>query len=178
MKRIICLVISLVLSGCAFPASKEGMIVTDYSVPRQTGNKIFVKESTGGSTTLPFVGSKIPNDNFTDAVRASLLHSKAFSEIASNWGDEWGLEINIQNVEQPIFGLDFAVATTIKYSLFLKDEKVFETEVYESGTATVADSFFAVKRLRLANEKSAKANIKKFIQELSSQDAIKNKQEL
>jgi hypothetical protein len=176
MKRIMSLLVALFLSGCAFPASKEGMIVTDYNVQKPTGDKIFVRESTGGSTTLPFFKSKIPNDNFTEAVKTSLLYSKAFSELLSAWGDEWGLEINIKNVDQPMFGLDYTVTTTIQYSLFLRNEKVFETEVHESGTATIDDSFLGVIRLKLANENSARANIKKFLQQLSDRESSKDQE--
>jgi hypothetical protein len=169
MKKSICLILALVVSGCAFPATKEGMVVTNYLAPKQTGERIFVKESTGGSTTLPFWTSQIPNDNFTEAVKESLLRSKAFSALSTNWGDDWGLEIEIRNVDQPMFGFDFTVTTETKYTLSLTDKKVYTTYIRESGTATAGDSFVGVARLRIANEKSAQANVKKFIAELSNQ---------
>lgn len=169
MKKSICLILALFVSGCAFPATKEGMVVTNYLAPKQTGERIFVKESTGGSTTLPFWTSQIPNDNFTEAVKESLLRSKAFSALSTNWGDDWGLEIEIRNVDQPMFGFDFTVTTETKYTLSLKDKKVYTTYIRESGTATTGDSFIAIARLRIANEKSAQANVKKFIAELSNQ---------
>lgn len=169
MKRNVCLILALCVSGCAFPATKEGMVVTNYIAPQQRGEKIFVKESTGGSVTLPFWTSQIPNDNFTEAVKESLLISKTFSALSTNWGDDWGLEIEIRDVNQPMFGLDFTVTTDTKYTLYLKGRKVYETFIRGSGTATVSDSFFAIARLRLANENSARANVKKFIEELSTQ---------
>lgn len=143
--------------------------MTNYRAPKQTGEKIFVKESTGGSVTLPFWTSQIPNDNFTEAVKDSLLISKAFSALSTNWGDDWGLEIEIRNVEQPIFGTDFTVTTDAKYTLYLKGNKVYETYIRGSGTATMGDNFIGVARLRIANEMSARSNVKKFIEELSNQ---------
>lgn len=172
MKKSIYLLLALFLYGCPSPATKEGMIVTDYRAPKQTGDIIFVKESAGGSATDPFGVSKIPNDNFSEAVKASLLNSKAFLALSSNWGDEWALEIDIRNVEQPFFGFDFTVRTFIRYTLFLRSQKVYETEIYATGTATMDDSFLGLIRLRLANERSARANIKTFIQELSNQNLI------
>ena len=169
MKKSICLMLALYVSGCAFPATKEGMVVTNYTAPKQTGEKIFVKESTGGSITLPFWTSEIPNDNFTEAVKESLLNSKAFSALSTNWGDDWGLEIEIRDVNQPMLGLDVTVTTDTKYTLYLKGKKVYETNIRESGTATMGDSFFGIKRLRIANEYSARANVKKFIADLSNQ---------
>jgi hypothetical protein len=166
MKRVIVLLFTLYLCGCAFPATKEGMIVTDYSAPKQVGEKIFVKESTGGSITLPFWKSNISNDNFSEAVKESLLNSKAFSAQSINWGDDWGLEIEIIDVDQPILGFELTVTTNIKYSLYLKGKKVHETTILEHGTAAFSESFIGIQRLRIANEYSAKANIKKFIAEL------------
>lgn len=169
MKQILYFILALYVSGCAFPATKEGMVVTNYTAPKQTGEKIFVKEATGGSMTLPFWTSQIPNDNFTEAVKDSLLISKAFSTLSTNWGDDWGLEIEIRNVDQPFFGLDLTVTTETKYTLYLKGNKVYETDIRASGTATVGDSVLAIARLRMANEKSAQANVREFIAELSKQ---------
>jgi hypothetical protein len=169
MSRKICLLFAFCLVGCAFPATKEGMTLTDYSAPKQTGDKIFVKESTGGSTVSFWRGSQIPNDNFTEAVKESLLNSKTFAALSTNWGEDWGLELEIREVNQPMFGFDFTVTTDIKYTLYLAGKKVYETDIRETGTATMNDTFGGVKRLRIANEYSARANIRKFIEELSKQ---------
>lgn len=154
-------------ANCAFPATKQGMVVTDYKVAKKTGDKIFVKESTGGSVTLPFWMSKIPNDNFTDAVKESLLESKSFAALADNWGDAWGLEMEIKNLEQPMVGFDYTVTTVVKYTLYSKGNKVYTTTVRASGTATMSEAFSGIARVRIANEKSARANIEKFIAELA-----------
>ena len=169
MKKSICLMLALFVAGCAFPATKEGMVVTNYVASKQTGQRIFIKESTGGSTTLPFWTSQIPNDNFTEAVKESLLNSKAFSALSTNWGDDWGLEIEIREVNQPFFGAEFSVTTDIRYTLYLKSKKVYEANIHEAGSATFSDSIWGVKRLRLANESSGRANVKRFITELSNQ---------
>lgn len=167
MKKVVWLILAMYLSGCAFPATKEGMVVTDYIVPKQIGEKIYVKESTGGSVTLPFWKSNIPNDNFTEAVKESLLNSRAFVAQSINWGEDWGLEIEILNVEYPYFAFNVTVTTNIKYTLYLKGEKVREITVREPGTATLGDTLIGIQRMRIANEYSAKANVKKFIAELS-----------
>ena len=168
MKKLLSILSILFITSCAFPSTKEGMTVTNYKSPKKIGDKIFVKESVGGSITLPFWTSKIPNDNFTAAVKDSLTNSKAFSALASNWEDDWGLEINILDLNQPLIGIDFTVRTSIQYRLYLKGKKVYEIVVPASGVATPDDSLFAIKRLRIANENSAKANIQKFIEEISN----------
>lgn len=167
MKKLYVLILMLIsLSSCAFPASKQGMVVTDLVSNGKIGEKIFVSESTGGSVTLPFWTSQISNTNFTAAVKDSLLNSKVFTGLSSDWGKEWGLKIKILDVNQPFIGADFTVTTKIQYSLYLRNKKIFETVIQEDGTATMDDAVVGVKRLRLANEYSAKANIQKFIEEL------------
>ncbi len=118
---------------------------------------------------MPFWTSEISDENFTFAVKESLINSQAFSELSSKWEDDWGLEIEILNVDQPLVGIDFTVKTQVKYTLYKKGNKVYETTVYETGKATPTDAIIAVARLRIANEKSAKANIAKFVEKISSE---------
>lgn len=79
------------------------------------------------------------------------------------------MEIEIRVVDAPMFAFDVTVTTDIKYTVWLKGKKVYETYIRESGTATMGESLFGFSRTRMAHEKSARANIKKFIAELSSQ---------
>ena len=118
---------------------------------------------------MPFWISKISDDNFTAAVKDSLLSSKAFGSLSDNWDESWGLEIEIVGVEQPIIGIDFNVNTVVKYSLYLKNKKVYETNISASGLAGLNDTFFAIKRLRLPNERSARSNIEEFIKQIAKE---------
>ena len=170
MKKFLALSLVLFVFSCAFPSTKDGMTIMDYKSPKRVGEKIFVKESKGGSITWPFWTSEIPNDNFTAAVKDSLLNSQAFSTLTDKWDENWGLEIEIVDVDQPLIGADLTVKTFIKYTLYLKGKKVYEKFIQEKGVATMEDTLLAIKRLRLANENSAKANIAKFIEELSKQN--------
>lgn len=167
MGRIFLLIFALYFSGCALPAATERMTVTDFTAGKPIGDRIFVKESTGGSVTLPFWKSNIPNDNFTDAVKESLLRSKSFSALSKEWGEDWGLEIEIKEVDQPLFGMSLTVVTDVKYLLYSRGKKVYEAEVRESGTAPWYECLIGFVRLKLANEHAAKANIKAFIEKLA-----------
>ena len=136
----------------------------DYTAPKQTGENIFVKEATGADHIL------IYDADFTKAVKESLLISKAFSALSTNWGDDWGLEIEIRVLDTPLFAFfDVTVTTGIKYMVYLKGKKVYETYIRESRTVTMGEMFVGRVRMRMATEKSAQANIKKFIEELSNQ---------
>jgi hypothetical protein len=175
---LILLVLLVTLTGCPgrqSPATKEGMVVRGYTAAKQTGKNIFVKNSTGGnrglsiSEMLFYTMSYIPDINFTTAVKESLLISQAFSALSTNWGDDWGLEIVILEVDHPFGWFELTVTTGIKYTVYLKGKKVYETYIRESRTATMDDAFLGQERTRMAHEKSAQANIKKFIAELSNQ---------
>ncbi|MDV6236175.1 hypothetical protein CH379_011130 [Leptospira ellisii] len=167
-KRLILLAIAAIIGNCAFPAEREGMRVTDYKAPNKIGDKIFIEMSTGGKTTLPFWTSQIPDDNFTDAVKDSIAQANLFEKIEETLGGGWTLKIQILEVDQPFVGTTFTVKTKIKYTLRNKGEVVKELEVYEAGEATMGDALIGVVRLRLANENSARANIRKFLQEISA----------
>ena len=73
------------------------------------------------------------------------------------------------SVAQPLLGLDMTVTTHVRYTL--KDTQsgsvVLDKMLVASYTATVGDAFVGAKRLRLANEGSARKNIGLFLEELS-----------
>lgn len=79
-------------------------------------------------------------------------------------------------VDQPMFGLDMAVTTHVKYTLVdsASGAKVLEETVVAPHTATFGDAAVGVKRLRLANEGSGKKNIDQFLDKLA---ALKIKKE-
>lgn len=63
--------------------------------------------------------------------------------------------------------MNFNVTTRIEYILYFENNIKYQTIVTANGTATMNDAFVGTKRLRIANENSAKENIKNFIEELS-----------
>lgn len=170
MKKLLLISITFAIFSCSFPATKEGMTLTNYSSSRAIGEKIYVKEAIGGSRTLPFWISKISNEDFTGALEESLLNSKTFLNVSKKWDEDWALEAEIIRVKTPFIGIDFDVETQVKYTLYNKGKKMFENVVVGAGTGGLGEAFFAAKRLRIANEKSAKSNIKKFIKELEKAD--------
>ncbi|MCI3953766.1 MAG: hypothetical protein K0R53_3266, partial [Burkholderiales bacterium] len=74
----------------------------------------------------------------------------------------------IERVDQPVVALDMTVTTTVYYSLIERssNKSVWSQTVTRSYTARMADAFLGSKRLRMANEGSAKANIQAFLEEL------------
>ena len=78
----------------------------------------------------------------------------------------------LQHAEETpeLFGLDFEVTSEVEYTLIeVATNKVMMREVVRTPfTAGVGDAFIAIKRLRLANEGSARTNIDAFLKRLST----------
>ena len=69
-----------------------------------------------------------------------------------------------------MFGLNFEVTTHVKYILTDRESNgsvIMNETIVAPFTATVGDAFAAIKRLRLANEGSGKANINGLLEKLS-----------
>jgi len=68
----------------------------------------------------------------------------------------------LKALNQPAFGLTFDVESTVQYTVesagLGKD-----VTVKAVGTASVSDAFAGVERLKMANERSIKENIKAFL---------------
>jgi len=169
MKKIFLLTLSILFTyNCAITANTSKMTVTDLTAKKTLGDNIIVEESTGGSITLPFWIPNISDDNFTQAVKDSLMNSKIFKSIATKKDTDWKLRMEIIDRDHPWFGFDMTVTTTIKYTLSIKDKIVFDKTIVEPGTASGTEMLIGVYRAKRANEYSVKNNIKKFITELES----------
>lgn len=160
--------LSILLTQCASSASIEGMTVKDYKTEKKIGDRIYIKSVTGGKKTNPLWTSKISNENFEEAFKKSVIESEVFSKIDSITNDDdWVLEINLISVDQPFFGTTFTVKTTIEYKFYYKNELKFSKNIKQSGSATMSDALIGAKRLRLANEVSAKNNINELLRSLN-----------
>jgi len=166
LKHLILIVfVAVFLSRCASSASIEGMTVKDYKVEKQIGDKISIKSVTGGKKTNPLWVSNISNKNFEEALKKSILESNAFTKIDAITDGDWVLEVNVISVSRPM-GFNLTVKTIIEYNLYDKNKLVFSKNISQSGNATMSDALFGTKRLRLANEISAKNNIKEMLHSL------------
>jgi len=155
------------LSGCASGAKMENMVYDGQAMEYDAGleNNLGVSSVTGGEETNPAWTSEIDNEAFTGALKESLLDQGLLSGKG-----RYQLEAIMLKVDQPLFGLDFEVTTHVKYILTDSQnggEVVLNETIVAPYTATVGDSFVAIKRLRLANEGSGKANISGLLDKLS-----------
>jgi hypothetical protein len=159
------------VAGCATPSSPDGMTVTALAtaasqVPPRLRSQIAVRDVVGGDETNPMLESNIDSSAFEAALEASLRNSGLGAP--NRRAGLYQVAAMIERVDQPVVALDMTVTTTVYYSLIERssNKSVWSQTVTRSYTARMADAFLGSKRLRMANEGSAKANIQAFLEEL------------
>lgn len=158
-----------VLVGCASPSQPVNMTVSgaqatanDYDAQLQ--NNVQLTEVNGGEKTNPLWTSEIDGADFRIALQQSLEYANLLGDTSA----PYALRANLLRVDQPLFGLDFQVTSEVEYTLTetASGKVVLREMVRAPFTAGVSDSLVAIKRLRLANEGSARENINVFLQRL------------
>jgi len=135
-------------------------------------DNIIVSEVTGGKQTNPLWTSKIGNNEF----KAALIES--LKETGYLGGEEsvYKLSADLLEVDQPFAGINLTVTTTVLYKLIERKsgKQILMETILASYTAGFGDSAIAVKRLRLANEGSARSNIHELLKALHDLKINKN----
>lgn len=153
------------LAGCATPAKQTSMVpqaVANVEVNKKFQSTITVASVSGGKATNPLWVSNISNEDF-GASLTSALRSRGYYSA----NGPLRLDVTLLKVKQPLFGTDFTVTTVVSY--VVKDaagKPVLVKTITADYTAKFTDSLIGVERLRLANEGSARANIKQFLEVL------------
>ncbi len=158
----------VMLSGCATAARVDQMTASPSAsastAPAQLQNGISIDTVSGGENTNPLWTSEIGNTEFRGALEASLRAAR----LLADGSGRYTLKAILLSVKQPMVGFDMTVTTTVRYTLTERASSrvVFDKPIASSFTATVGDAFLGYKRLRLANEGSARNNISQLVDEL------------
>ncbi|MBJ7447185.1 MAG: hypothetical protein JHC81_06580 [Brevundimonas sp.] len=154
----------LSVAACATPSRPEMMVL-----PATTGltassgdlgyRSVTTVNVSGGEDTNPLWTSQVSNEDLKTALEQSL---EAAGYMGSS-GPPMTVTANMIELNQPMMGLDLSVTSRIQYQVTSNGRVVFNDTVAATGTATMGDAFAAVERLRIANEKSIKENIKQFL---------------
>lgn len=163
--------VALTLTGACAPGARNAMMAVPtgelaaFDPASPLRGSIQGGQVQGGEETNPMLASQIANNEFNLALQASLRNAGL---LAPQDGGSYRLIANIQNVRQPMVGLDMTVTMTVQYTLVptAGGAAIFDEVVTVSGTATVGEAFAGVERLRIANERAARENIKEFVRRL------------
>lgn len=172
---LVCLMTSFLNINCASQATVSGMTVSETSMrfKPQMKQSVTLGVVNGGQDTHPLWSSQVSNENFRSAVTNSLKNAGLLAENPAL--APYTLVVSLKDVKQPLFGLDMTVQTSASYMLVDKktNKSIFSEDISRAGTAQFTDSFFGMKRLRLANELAVRANIEAFLQSLTDFDPKK-----
>ncbi|WP_231566667.1 hypothetical protein [Vibrio variabilis] len=160
---------AVLMFGCASPAQVKNMKVDEsvnLAFDENLNSAIELNQVGGGEETNPMWTSEIGNKEFEAALKSSLKSQYLLSRDSQSI---YELSATLMEVEQPTFGLDMEVTSTVRYILVEKstNQIIFDELIKAPFTATFGDAFSGVERLKVANEGSAKSNITKFLQKLS-----------
>lgn len=159
--------VAAVMSGCATPATYEGMVPGDYSTARKHAKTVSVQVG-GGQETSSMGKSQISDEAFAKALVEAITKSQTFSQVVQGKGGNYQLLVSIISMEQPTFGIDMTVKMEAGWTLkSAAGQVVWQEAIKSQHTATAGDAFVGTTRLRLANEGAAKNNIKQGLAKIS-----------
>jgi hypothetical protein len=171
LRLVAALLVAIGLSACASPAEMQNMVVAQQSLVTAEVNSPFknalvIASVSGGETTNPLWTSEVGGDAFQGALSASLEQNSLLSKTIPS--SRFDLYAALGSVNQPLFGLDMTVSSTVNYRVVDRKSRQewFNESVFASYTATFSDAAIGIQRLRLANEGSIRENIKEFIKRL------------
>jgi hypothetical protein len=162
------MVLTVGLTGCATGAKPDAMVVEKVAIAHQSSSNITVVVG-GGKATSSMGASQISDTDFAQALSDSIAKSGLFKEVLAS-GGRYKLNAFIGKVDQPMMGFSMTVKMEVSYTLVdtQSGKTVWSKNVASEYTAKASAAFAGVKRLELANEGAAKANIEQTITEISA----------
>jgi hypothetical protein len=167
------LVAMLVLGGlgaCATPASYTSMVpelaTADLGpgpAPSYRGAITVASVSIGTDTSTPWT-SQIGSTEFQDA----LVRTLTLANLASPQGGRFRLDATLLRLERPFAGFAMTVTASVAYRLTdtASGAVVYQDTRTSLGTASLNDAIMNANRLRIADERALRANIRKLIEDL------------
>ena len=167
------LLVMLLLAGlgaCATPASYTSMVPELASAdlgpgpaPSYRGAITVAPVSIGTDTSVPWT-SQIGSAEFQEA----LVRTLTLANLASAQNGRFRLEAALLRLERPFAGFAMTVTASVGYRLTdtATGAVVYQETRTSLGTASLNDAITNVNRLRIADERALRANIRKLIEDL------------
>jgi hypothetical protein len=127
----------ILMSGCATPATHQGMIPDTFET--KTKHPYSVSVGVGGGQETDTTGkSQISDAAFTQALVESITKSQIFTRAIQGKGGDYLLTVTIVNMEQPTFGLSFTVKMEAAWMLKRANTgaAIWQESIRSSHTAT------------------------------------------
>jgi hypothetical protein len=150
------------LAGCATQQAMTVDAVPRVTAPAKYRNAMAVRSVAGGQQMNILTVPGVADEPFKAALEGSLGVN---GYLAQTGPAKYSIDAVIQNLQQPLVGLDMDVTATVTYTV----SGGGKTETYPisaTATAALSDSLIGADRIRVANERAMKENIRKFLQAL------------
>lgn len=157
------------LGGCATPVTHEALVPVSMQVAKHHDKSVAVTAS-GGSETSAAGKSQVSDAELQQAVATAIGQTKTFSKVVDGKNGDYILTVSIFNITQPSFGFSFTVTAEIGWTLTRADTgaKVWQESIKSEHTATTADAFAGVTRLKMATEGAIRNNVQQGLSKLSA----------
>lgn len=149
------------LAGCATPQAMTVISAAVNPSPKYR-NAIAVRSVSGGQAINILTVPGVANEPFKAALENSLAVN---GYLAQSGTPKFYLDAEIQNLDQPLIGLDLTVTADVTYKISGAGAAA-AYPIKTQATATFSDSPIAVDRMRIANERAMHQNIGQFLQAL------------
>jgi hypothetical protein len=157
------------LSACAKPATVPAMVPDVAGLATAASpyrGAISVGTVSGGRGGSSLWTARVGNAEFQEALSRALTDSG----LAAAQGGRYRLDADLQKLEEPFAGFAMTVEATIAYKLTdsTSGAMVYQNTITTPATATMDDSLDGLARLRIANERAIRANLRRLVEELSA----------
>jgi hypothetical protein len=158
------------LGACATPAGYTSMVpelataeLGPGPAPSYRGAITVGSVGIGTDTSEPWT-SQIGGAEFQDA----LVRTLTFANLASPQGGRFRLDATLLRLERPFAGFAMTVTASVAYRLTdtATGAVVYQETRTSLGTASLNDAIMNANRLRIADERALRANIRKLIEDL------------
>lgn len=161
--------ITVVLGGCASPASRDAMSTDSLSVARKHPYSVSI-ETRGGGETGAMDSSNISNEDLKAAIEQSITKTGLFRSIVQGKGGDYELTVTVTQLTKPLMGFSMTAGLETAWSLVKVADKsaVLRRAISSSHTAGAGEAFAGVTRLRLAVEGAARKNITQGLEAIAA----------
>lgn len=167
-RLLFALIVIAWLTGCASPASKQALVVSDTTMSTKHPHSVSVTTSGGGETgSMDY--TNISNEDLAAAIEESITSTGLFASVIQGDGADYRLNVSLVNMSKPMFGMSFKIDMEMAWSLVnaKTGDVVMRESIESSHTATMGEAFAAVTRIRLAVEGAAQENIRQGLEKIS-----------
>lgn len=157
------------VSACAKPATVPAMVPDVAGLATAASpyrNAIGVGTVSGGRGAAPLWTARVGNAEFREALGQALANAG----LAAVQGGRYRLDADLQKLEEPFAGFAMTVEATIAYKLAdsTSGAVVYQNTITTPATATMDDALDGLARMRIANERAIRANLRRLVEELSA----------